>query len=205
MLHIVHVWVGHSCEPCKNWLNWSRCRLGVFTLMDPRSHANTSFLGSMGHIRVGATWRMWLNVHAFSVTINNVSDLFYIVLLLNISELTSCNLCGVLTGDVQPSVARHAASGPRDLCTASLSHTPQTDVWVTHCSSVTTFLIYGYCCQHRRECVLRKDENKWLGEKGMDYELEGVRPRGRPQKTREWGYTKRLPSATTFHGRCGGS
>ena len=36
----------------------------------------------------------------------------------------------VLIGNIQSSVARHAAPGPRYIRTAPLSHTPQTDVWV---------------------------------------------------------------------------
>jgi len=39
---------------------------------------------------------------------------------------------------------------------------------------MTYVKMYGY--------VLRKDENDWV-KKCMDYEVEGVRPRGRPKKS----------------------
>jgi len=52
--------------------------------------------------------------------------------------------------------------------------------------------------------VLRKDENGWV-RKCMDFEVDGVRPRGRPKKT--WGEVieeKRLPDPTNMQERCYG-
>jgi len=72
--------------------------------------------------------------------------------------------------------------------------------FIIHAFITQSFLSFLKTCPYHHKLrwhgqVLRKDESDWV-KKCMDYEVEGVRPRGRPKKIWECSDRKRLGCQT---------